>query len=483
MLFRLKRDVYYRRYDGIGYLVNKRTSRDRVVNVSGAIFLEALGRTGRPISEITEEISARFLDPPPELGQDILDFYSELEQDGFLVSGKTEEQLNDKDHSHYYRYLDPESLENKEFAKVLRAKEGTQRMLSDHFKEHPHLVSLQIETTTRCNERCVHCYIPHPDKIREMNVEMYADVLRQADKMGLLNLTLSGGEPMSHSHFCELLRIAGQFDFSVSIMSNLTLLNDEILDVMKKIRVGSVAVSLYSMRPEIHDSITLLPGSQEKTLCAIEKLIENDIPVQINCPVMKENSQDADGVLTWAAAHKIHAVTDTVMMARYDRSNDNLEHRLNLEEIAPIIQSILNKDFGYRAHVEQKPAGKVDSRDRSDDGLCGVGVSSMSMTVEGKFCPCAGWQGFVLGDIREDSLQKIWDTSTNIIYLRRLRMRDFPECLTCEDNEYCSVCMARNANESPTGNPLETNRHFCKVAHLNREIVETWLETRQTVRR
>ena len=110
MLFRLKRDVYYRRYDGIGYLVNKRTSRDRVVNVSGAIFLEALGRTGRPISEITEEISARFLDPPPELGQDILDFYSELEQDGFLVSGKTEEQLNDKDHSHYYRYLDPESL-------------------------------------------------------------------------------------------------------------------------------------------------------------------------------------------------------------------------------------------------------------------------------------------------------------------------------------------------------------------------------------
>ena len=65
-----------------------------------------------------------------------------------------------------------------------------------------------------------------------------------------------------------------------------------------------------------------------------------------------------------------------------------------------------------------------------------------------------------------------------MLYLRRLRMKDFPECLTCEDNEYCSVCMARNANESPSGDPLETNRHFCKVAHLNHQIVDEWLSAR-----
>ncbi|MBR1715961.1 MAG: PqqD family protein [Treponema sp.] len=34
--------------------------------------------------------------------------------------------------------------------------------------------------------------------------------------------------------------------------------------------------------------------------------------------------------------------------------------------------------------------------------------------------------------------------------------------------------MVRNANESPTGNPLEINRHFCAVAAKNKQIVLDW---------
>ncbi len=37
------------------------------------------------------------------------------------------------------------------------------------------------------------------------------------------------------------------------------------------------------------------------------------------------------------------------------------------------------------------------------------------------------------------------------------------------------MCMVRNANESPTGNPLDVNPHFCRIAELNREVVEGWL--------
>lgn len=39
-----------------------------------------------------------------------------------------------------------------------------------------------------------------------------------------------------------------------------------------------------------------------------------------------------------------------------------------------------------------------------------------------------------------------------------------------------SCCMVRNANESPTGDPLEINRHFCAVAQKNKEIVLEWRE-------
>jgi len=34
--------------------------------------------------------------------------------------------------------------------------------------------------------------------------------------------------------------------------------------------------------------------------------------------------------------------------------------------------------------------------------------------------------------------------------------------------------MVRNANENLEGDPLKINKHFCKVAALNRKIVLDW---------
>ena len=100
--------------------------------------------------------------------------------------------------------------------------------------------------------------------------------------MGVLSVTLSGGECMTHPKFKEYLRAAKKYDFYVNILSNLTLLDDEIIQIMKEGNVSSVQVSLYSMNPEHHDAITKLPGSFEKTKAAIFKLIENDLPLQVS---------------------------------------------------------------------------------------------------------------------------------------------------------------------------------------------------------
>ena len=44
----------------------------------------------------------------------------------------------------------------------------------------------------------------------------------------------------------------------------------------------------------------------------------------------------------------------------------------------------------------------------------------------------------------------------------------------CCKAAFRAPCMVRNANESPTGNPLEINRHFCAVAAKNKQIVLDW---------
>jgi radical SAM protein with 4Fe4S-binding SPASM domain len=475
MLYRQKFDTFIRRYDDVGYITSKSDFGDRVVDDSGVVFLSALSREPQSLDEMTAKIAQSFIGVDIEtLKKDATDFYAMLEEDGFIVSGETPVEPDRKDTLFSYAAIEPKTIKKDYTPVIPRADKNTQEFLDEHFKGRPHLTSLQIELTSRCNERCIHCYIPHENKINDIDPSLFYDVLDQCRDMGILDLTLSGGEPMLHRNFCEFLRKAKEYDFSISILSNLTLLDEEIIAEMKKNRLSSVQVSLYSMQPEIHDSITKLPGSFYKTRDAILCLIENDIPLQISCPTMKQNKNDYVDVLNWAHEHKVRAITDYIMMARYDHTTGNLGNRLSLEEAGVVINDIIANDDDYQKEMANTDIAATELRDISNDIVCGVCVASICMVANGNVYPCAGWQGYVCGNARETSLHEIWEKSHMVKYLRDLRKKDFPKCLQCPDKAFCAMCMVRNANEDPDGNPLKINEHFCKVAALNRKIVLDW---------
>ena len=283
---------------------------------------------------------------------------------------------------------------------------------------------------------------------------------------------------MMHPHFIEFLRAAKKKDFYVNILSNLTLLNDEILAEIKDGNVSSVQVSLYSMIPEHHDAITAVKGSFEKTRDAILKLIENDIPLHVSCPTMKGNKNDYADVMKWCHEHKVRAQTDYIMMAAYNHETENLANRLTVDEAGEVIKSIMLGDEDYKKSVlEPDFEERVNSlQENPERRLCGVGISSCCMVANGNVYPCAGWQEMVLGNVSETPLREIWDKSEKIRWLRSLKFKDLGkgECAKCDKAAFCAPCMVRNANESPTGDPLEINRHFCAVAAKNKQIVMDW---------
>jgi radical SAM protein with 4Fe4S-binding SPASM domain len=288
--------------------------------------------------------------------------------------------------------------------------------------------------------------------------------------MGTLGLTISGGEAFAHPDLLPILREAQKRDFSITLLTNLTLLRPEHISELQALNLNLIQTSLYSTVSEEHDHITKLVGSHAKTVRAIDWLIAADIPVQISCPVMKTNLHSYKEVLRFAQDRRCKAQTDFIMMARFDYSTDNLSERLDLGETEALLRDITQFDADY-GDLTEFPIQPKPPEEIAKEIVCGVGRDSLCIAANGIAYPCSGWQGMAVGDVRRQSIREIWENSPQLIELRGITKGSFPGCLTCEDKQFCAMCMVRNFNESG-GDILKINDHFCKAAAINRKLVE-----------
>lgn len=471
MLYKQKFSTFIRTYDEFGYIINKNDFTDQITDPVGSIFLKSLSRTPKSADKIIDEIHKVFPNVCiNEIGNDVKYFLNNLEEDGFIVSGRNEQELEQKD---FYSFYPNNKINVNLSLQNIRSNISSQKYLDNFLKNSPHLLSFQIEITSRCNERCVHCYIPHKNKNTDIEPNLFYNIIQQCKEMGVMDITLSGGEPMLHPNFIDFLHTAKSNDFSVTILSNLTLLTEEIIKELKAICLSGVQVSLYSMNPLIHDSITKIPGSFEKTLNGIMRLRENNIPIQISCPTMNQNKFCYADVAKWATKLGIRTYTDCILMARYDHSTDNLSNRMQIEDMKTVINDIIENDLSYQELIKLTNFNAL-SKSNPEDIICSVGIMSLCMVANGNIFPCAGWQDYVCGNVTETSLKEIWLHSSKLNYLRNLRKKDLEKCINCPNQNFCAVCMVRNANESTNGNPLEINPTFCEIAKLNKDIVLNW---------
>lgn len=190
--------------------------------------------------------------------------------------------------------------------------------------------------------------------------------------------------------------------------------------------------------------------------------MEAKIPVQISCPVMKQNKDDFVSVIRWGYDNNISVAVEPVIFASYDHSGDNLSNRLTLGEIGKVIDYELEE--GY-ADIISNLAKEKESI-KSDVPICSVCRYSFCISVTGEVYPCAGWQTNVIGVLENQSLSEIWQDSDKIKCLRKVKRKDFSKCVECKDRGYCTVCMMSNSNENQDGDAFRINEFNCKVAEL-----------------
>src|SRR5579862_1004018 len=161
-------------------------------------------------------------------------------------------------------------------------------------------LSVQLDLTYRCNERCVHCYLDHHDHGEMTTVEI-KNLLDQMAEAGVFYLTVSGGEILMRRDFFEILEYARERTFSIKLKTNGILIRKQEADRIKALGVQSVQISIYSNIPEVHDAITKFPGSLAQSIEAIRRLRAHGIQVVMANVLMVQNAADYEGVRALAA--------------------------------------------------------------------------------------------------------------------------------------------------------------------------------------
>ncbi|MGD9492356.1 MAG: radical SAM/SPASM domain-containing protein [Bacteroidales bacterium] len=487
MFFKQKSTVIFRKFESFGYITDNRNFGykligqneniigDKILSESGAVFMSVLNKKPQSIERLVEKIMMHFTDVECEtLKNDAIEFFFILERDGFVVSGETIKACNDKDPKFSYKSVDSKLADSVFPLTKMHPENTTQDFFDDYFQGKPQLTNLHIEIISKCNERCLHCYIPHESKEGQIDPDLFFSILKQCIDMRMVHLTISGGEPMLHKNFCDFLRRIKKHNFSVNILSNLTLLNGDFIKEMKANPLLGVQVSLYSMDPSIHDEITQKKGSFEMTRNGILELVKNNIPLQISCPILKQNRNNYSEVIQWAKSLKIQVGDDYGIIARYDHTKQNLSCRLTIHEVKEVIKDKIanNSEFINQIVLAAEKKKNISP----SDFVCSVCNSSICISESGDVYPCAGWQDYVVGNIKDNSLKDIWENSKKVQYLRNLRNQDFPKCIECLDKDYCSMCLVRNANEDSKGDLLVVNEYFCKIANLNRAFARKCMD-------
>ncbi|PSR57395.1 radical SAM protein [Adhaeribacter arboris] len=167
----------------------------------------------------------------------------------------------------------------------------------------PKSLNFWIHTTNACNLGCSYCYISTLNTGKGMNdtvrQQLMYKLLEVVKVRGIkqIKLRLAGGEPMGQFNAWKafipaaatILAEAG-CKLDVAFITNLTLLNEDILEFSKKHRV-SYGVSLDGVA-EIHDATRRFrsgSGSFQLVDTNLRRLVAEKIPVSVNTVVSNVN--------------------------------------------------------------------------------------------------------------------------------------------------------------------------------------------------
>lgn len=408
------------------------------------------------------------------LKEDIIEFCNELIDVGLLtpkiLNAIEVYQLREKVSKQ--RRIDTDTIEKTIQEKLPFQTNSAENDYSNFIEKDGIPLSVMIELTYNCNEKCIHCYNPgaarnnneksERNSLKELDFDDYVILIKELKELGVPKISLTGGDPFVKKDIWKLIEIIHLHGFSFDIFTNGLALIDNV-DKLIEYFPQSVKLSVYSANEDIHDSITRVKGSLAKTLKVADILQKNGVPVYFNCPIMKNNLLSYHTVYELSKKYSALAQFDINLADSVDGdiavskqlqvSNEQLEILLRDPNI-PLYVGKEAPDFGRKILFK-------------NENFCGAGLNLFNITPEGNVTPCNAFPAS-FGNLKDLSFKDIIFSSEALKKWQNITINDYEECGTYEQCSYCNRCPGQSFIEH--GNVLKKSSANHKIAKVRFEL-------------
>jgi SynChlorMet cassette radical SAM/SPASM protein ScmF len=340
----------------------------------------------------------------------------------------------------------------------------------------PPLTSLYMYIAGSCNLACRHCWIsptfePDNSKGQFLKLEYIKKAVKEAKPLGLQSVKLTGGEPMLHPQFRQIVEYLDSENISISMETNGTLIDDKMARYLKsKSHFNFFSISLDGARPETNDNLRGIKGSFEKAVAGIRASIRAEFHPQIICTLYRGNIGEIEDVILLADNLGCGSIkfNHVQFMGRGD--DFYKKQGLSIPELIDIFNKI-EKTFKPKYKLPiffdipkaffpmKKLLAESFSRCSIKNVLGLLADGGLALCGVGKTIP-----ELYFGNIEIDSVATIWTENLKLIELRNLIPNHFIGiCGECLMREMClGSCIANNFHISKK---INASYFFCEESN------------------
>lgn len=300
--------------------------------------------------------------------------------------------------------------------------------------------------TNRCNLHCAHCFADIKDKqATDYPIEELEAAFSMLERMGVLEVRISGGEPLLHGDILRVLELLGHSRFRRVILTNGTLLTEEIVLGLKAAGVMPT-VSLDDSDSEAHDQFRGVKGAQRRTVEGLKLLQKHGVEYGINCCLNKKSLKRYQEIIDIAAecgAARI-AFLDLKPTGRMRSSPEwmptNAEYKATLKKLFVARARNRRIEVSVDAYLHCYPMQESVALAKKGVVSCRAGISRLSISSDGTVYPCnfvVGDPKWAMGNLKQQSLEEIWFSPKWLFFRGQTKIADLKICGGCKDRGGC----------------------------------------------